>query len=339
MKTIYIIFIIAMCLFLLGGGVSFGQSGSVTYEHLTVRGFPVDVVKVDLKDPHITVTPVMSKQFPAAPESFEKMVAREDPVAAINGNFFCKRTYKPVGDVVINGELVHFGGLGTAMGITEDNNIEFITVEKYRHMNWGRYKTVISCGPKLLEEGRVIVDARAEGFKDPNLFTRRNRSAVGVTWDKNLLFVTINSGVLFEELAVVMKDLGCKDAMNLDGGSSSGLYYRGQTLTSPSGPLPDILVVQEREFAPNVLISMKEKMLQGEKRVEILSSVTMVMNKDKFLVKGAKDGKVFLIMRFESPNIFEAPQIGAKITATENKITVKFPIEKLIDAIKQDKTQ
>lgn len=317
-------------------GPAFAQASSVSYEHLKVRGFPVDVVKVDLKDPHIIVTPVMAKDFPAAPESFENMVAREEPVAAINGNFFCKRTYKPVGDVVINGELVHFGGLGTAMGITEDNSVEFIQVEKYRHMNWKRYKTVISCGPKLLEDGRIVINPRAEGFKDPNLFVPRNRSAVGVTWDRNLLFVTVNAGVLFDDLAAIMKDLGCKDAMNLDGGSSSGLYYKGQTLQSPSGPLPDILVVQEREFAPNMLISLREKMIKGETRVQILSSVAMVINKDKFLVKNVKDNKILLIMRFEDPNFLEAPQLGAKITAKENKVTVKFPMEKLIDIIKNN---
>lgn len=317
-------------------GVSFAQ-GSVHYEHLKIKGHPVDVVRIDLKDPRVTVTPVMAKDFPAAPESFEKMIEREDPVAAINGNFFCKRTYQPVGDVVIEGELVHFGGLGTAMGITQDNSVEFIQVEKYRHMNWKRYRSVISCGPRLVEEGRVVLNARAQGFKDPNLFVPRNRSAVGVTWDRNLLFVTVNSGIMFDELADIMKELGCKDAMNLDGGSSSGLYYRGQTLQSPSGPIPDILVVQERDFAPNVLISMREKMIKGEKRVEILQSVAMVINKDQFLVKSAKDGKVFLIMRFESPNILEAPQLGAKISAGENRISFKIPVEKLKDIIKQDK--
>jgi|GEM_PF-3337489 len=331
-------YILILCIFTLLGAAAFCQPGSVTYEHQKVRGLPVDVVTIDLKDPHIIVTPVMAKNFPAAPESFENMVAREEPVAAINGNFFCKRTYKPVGDVVINGELVHFGGLGTAMGITADNSVEFIQVEKYRHMNWKRYKTVISCGPKLVEDGRIVINARAEGFKDPNLFIPRNRSAVGVTWDRNLLFVTVNSGIMFDDLAQVMKDLGCKDAMNLDGGSSSGLYYKGQTLSSPSGPLPDILVVQEREFAPNMLISLKEKLIKGETRVQILSSVAMVVNKDRFLFKNVKDNKVLLIMRFEDPNILEAPQLGAKITAAENKVTVKFPIEKLMDVIKQNKS-
>ena len=316
-----------------GYGVSFAQTESVSYKHQSVRGHSVDVVKADLKDPKISITPVVSTNFPHVPEYFGDMVERTDPVAAINGNFFCKRTYKPVGDIVIDGKLVYFGGIGTAMAITKHNKVEFIKVEKYRHMNWSDYKTVISCGPQLLADGKIILDPRSEGFKDPNLYGKRNRSAVGITWDNNILFVTVNDGIYFQELAEVMKALGCKDAMNLDGGGSSGLYYKGETIVNPRTPMPDILVVQEREFAPNFLVSLREKMIKGETRVDVLSSVAMVINKDKFLVKGVKDGKVFMVVRFENPNMFELPQIGAKVTSNQNKLTFTIPIDKIKDII------
>jgi len=315
----------------------YAQSSSVSYQRYTIRGVPADVISIDLKDPHIIVAPVVSERFPHAPEDFESMVSRVEPTAAINGNFFCKRTYKPVGDIVIDGKLIYFGGLGTAMGITEDNRVEFIKVERYRHMNWSRYKTVISCGPQLIENGKIVLDPKGEGFKDPNLFSRRNRSAVGVTWDRKLLFVTVNSGIYFEDLALIMKDLGCKDAMNLDGGGSSGLYYKGEMLMRPNTELPDILVVHEKEFAPNVLITLREKMAKDEKRVEILSSLAMIINKDQFLVKGLKDGKVYIIMKFDNPHLIEAPQLDAKIDAETNKVTIKIPFEKLKDIFKQSR--
>jgi len=63
------------------------------------------------------------------------------------------------------------------------------------------------------------------------------RSAVGITREGNILLVMAaqkpelpqNSGVSLPELAELMKSFGVEKAMNLDGGSSSALYYQGET--------------------------------------------------------------------------------------------------------------
>ena len=310
---------------------SYAQTESVTYEHKNIFGASVDVITINLNDPHILVTPVIAKNFPQRPERFESMVAREEPVAAINGNFFCKTTYKPVGDIVINGDLVHFGGLGTAMGITKNNRVEYITVEKDHHMDWSRYRSLISCGPRLIDNGEIVVNARAEGFSDPNLFTKRNRSAVGVTWDGALLFVTVNNGVYFSGLAGIMKELGCRDAMNLDGGGSSALYFKGENLSCASTPMPDILVVHEKAVTPNILLTLGDRFsTANEKRIEILSSLAMVINKDQILVKGLKDGKIWLLMRFEEPNNVDMPQLNAKFDTVGNRIMFQLPLVRTI---------
>jgi len=329
----YTIVILALILCLQAG--FYAAEEPVQYKRAQIRGKPVDVVSADLKDPKVFITPVVAGDFPNRPESFQSMVERSQAVAAINGNFFCKATYKPIGDIVIDGQLVYFGGMGTAMAITKDNKVKFIQVPKWRHMNWDNYRAVISCGPLLLSNGKVVLDARGEGFKDPNLFIPRNRSAVGITYDEKVLFVSVSEPILFEELAVVMKDLGCRDAMNLDGGSSSGLYYKGQMIANPRTPLPDILIVQERDLAPGFLVDLREKMTGGHTRIEVLSAVAMIINKDQFIVKGVKDDKVFLIMRFENPEVFEAPQIGAKITTSQNRLTIKIPVDKLLGLDKQ----
>lgn len=52
------------------------------------------------------------------------------------------------------------------------------------------------------------------------------RSAISVTKDNKLLLLTVNQATI-KDLAEIMKDLGAKEAMNLDGGASSRLYYRG----------------------------------------------------------------------------------------------------------------
>lgn len=323
--------ILSAFLFFLSLGVSFGREplSTVTYRHSVILGASVDIIKVDLKDSRISITPAVAKNFPNRPEQFETMVKRENPVAAINGNFFSTVTFRPVGDIVIDEELVYFGGLGTAMAITSKNKIEFIKVEPNRHMNWDGYKAVISCGPKLIENGKIILNAKAEGFRDPELFERRARSAVGVTYDDYLILVSINDGVYFRGLAEIMQELGCKEAMNLDGGQSCGMYYKGEFLRRPKTPLPNILVIDQKDIQPNFLASLKDDLLQGETRIEIFSKVALVLNKDELLLKGVNENEIFLIMRFDSPRFFEAPQLGAKMDFSYNKLTISFPAQQM----------
>jgi len=42
-------------------------------------------------------------------------------------------------------------------------------------------------------------------------------------------------GATLEELAQIMKDLGCVDAMNMDGGSSSTMVISSEVMNAPSG--------------------------------------------------------------------------------------------------------
>jgi len=48
------------------------------------------------------------------------------------------------------------------------------------------------------------------------------------------------------QLAQTMKALGCRDAMNLDGGASSGLFHRDTYLTRPGRDIPNALLVLPR---------------------------------------------------------------------------------------------
>jgi hypothetical protein len=102
-------------------------------------------------------------------------------------------------------------------------------------------------------------------------------------------------------------------------------------ILTPRSPMPDILVVQEREFAPNFLINVSENLIKDQKRIDVLSSVTFIVDRNQFLVRSFKDGKVLMIMRFDNPQTLEMPQIGAKVSTAENRLTIKIPIERLKD--------
>jgi hypothetical protein len=110
---------------------------------------------------------------------------------------------------------------------------------------------VVSGGPRLLAAGRVRVRSSAEGFNPLSapwfhgsfVASRQPRTMAGVRRDGSLLLVTVDgrrpgwsAGVTLHEGARVMRSLGARDALNLDGGGSTAMAVRGSTANHPSDP-------------------------------------------------------------------------------------------------------
>lgn len=92
--------------------------------------------------------------------------------------------------------------------------------------------TAMGGGPILVAQGRSL----QASSKDP----RNPRTAIG--WnDREFYFVVVDGrkkdlsiGVDFAELADLMIELGCQEALNLDGGGSTTLWLKGQVVNHPS---------------------------------------------------------------------------------------------------------
>jgi len=115
-----------------------------------------------------------------------------------------------------------------------------------QEVNWDNVRHGLGAGPRLLTNGKVTVDFKKEGMSDPKLTKNSGtRSFIGV--DKNGLLVmgTVNFATV-KELAEITLKLGLANAMNLDGGASSGLYHQGKYLTTPGRLLSNGLVVVKR---------------------------------------------------------------------------------------------
>lgn len=101
----------------------------------------------------------------------------------------------------------------------------------------------LGCGPRLVTNGELTVNPAAEGFSHAKILRLAcTRSAVGVTADGILLLATCNSATIWQ-LAEVMKSLGAYQAMNLDGGASTGLWFQGRYLTKPGREIGNALLV------------------------------------------------------------------------------------------------
>lgn len=106
-------------------------------------------------------------------------------------------------------------------------------------------KTAIGAGPVLIKNSEIMNTWRYEcipGDYDVNCANPDPRSAIGITADNRLVLFVCEGrekteGVLgysTENVAKVLKEFGCTDAINLDGGGSSCLLVNGFETIKPS---------------------------------------------------------------------------------------------------------
>ncbi len=99
-------------------------------------------------------------------------------------------------------------------------------------------------GPRLVQNGQVHVPYHWEGFGHGFYRARTARSAIGITSTGKVLFVTVEqgngarrrrnrtSGINLAEMASLMRALGARDAVNLDGGGSATLVVGGRIVNA-----------------------------------------------------------------------------------------------------------
>lgn len=127
------------------------------------------------------------------------------------------------------------------VGKTVEYKINF-TDDSGNPVDWSDVVEAVGAGPTLVKDGVVSVDPVGEGFTEDKIVSLAYaRSAIGVTAQGDILLVTTPEITVYQ-LAQVMKDLGAYDAMNLDGGASSGLYFKGEYLTKPGRNLSNALI-------------------------------------------------------------------------------------------------
>ena len=118
---------------------------------------------------------------------------------------------------------------------------------------WQDVNHIISGGPYLVKNGDIYVDMTAQ--KLGSVGGRNPRTAIGYTKNNNLIMLTADGregasvGLTLNELASLMKELGCVNAMNLDGGGSTVMYINGKVVNKPAVqggiPLSHTLMVKK----------------------------------------------------------------------------------------------
>ena len=223
-------------------------SKSVSYRLIYAAGVPCHVVFVDLRSRNLRLQAVRARDLGARFHTFANFVRQTRPLAAINGTFFDVRSGAIICNVVRNGRLLESGGAGHTFAVGHDRKVRWMNTAGRAggRVNWRNTELALSAGPTLVRKHRIVLCHEAEGFSDPGLFRQARRSGLATTRSGRLLLVSVNRPVTLGQFAKAMKALGANDAINLDGGTSTGLYARGSYLSRPGRKLTNVLVVRPR---------------------------------------------------------------------------------------------
>jgi len=247
---------------------------SICYSKVKRAGIWLNVVTVDLNSPDVVVTPAVARYGIGHSESFRSMLKRTRPAAAVDGTFFCTRTFKPTGDIIIDGRSVWKGYLGAALTIDWAGKVKLFPTYIPGIYDRDAYQNVVEVGPTLVLGGRTIVMPGLEGFHSRVHTAKNLRAAVGITYSNKLIFALTTKPVHLRRLAWALEQLKCKDAACLDGGSSSALYCKGKLITNPSRGMTNcILAYDNPGLYARAVAKLSPLPAAGERRADSRSSI------------------------------------------------------------------
>jgi len=107
--------------------------------------------------------------------------------------------------------------------------------------NTWKMETAIGGGPALLHNGKIRITNKEEVMFVNGGADRHPRTAMGYTPDGKLIILMVEGrnpgiaeGMTLKQEAQVLQELGCMEALNLDGGGSSCLLINGKETIKPS---------------------------------------------------------------------------------------------------------
>lgn len=150
-------------------------------------------------------------------------------VASINSDGYNMATGEPGGLLVMNGVEHHPINASGFFGITKEGKAVIGTTAEYKSTYKDKLRDAVGAfGVTLVRDGKIAVAHNENYFDD-----RASRTAVGITRTGKVVFMVLDGrqepyscGGSMQEIAQIMLEAGCYDAVNLDGGGSTTFVSR-----------------------------------------------------------------------------------------------------------------
>lgn len=232
-----------------------GAAEEKDIEFFGITGASYRGVMMVVKDP-LRVFVGTPAAFGGAGLTLEQMVAKYDAIGGVNGGGFDDPGGHGAGGIptgiVITGGRLTWGGPGTmsyVSGFDKEGilHVGYMSGQEAlnRNIQWA-----CSYGPALIVNGEAVNsnDITSSGVNP--------RTAVGQRSDGAVLLLVVDGrqvtslGATYEDLINIMLEYGAVNASNLDGGSSTQMIYKDETLNftasvKGSRPLPTAVLVRK----------------------------------------------------------------------------------------------
>ncbi|MCC6686846.1 MAG: phosphodiester glycosidase family protein [Fimbriimonadaceae bacterium] len=218
------------------------QLHPVEYQVVRWNNFAFHSVSVDLRSEQVSPAVIHSSRL----ESIWSLVQEDTPTVAVTGTFFHPTSASPVGDIVVDGKQTAEGYRGSVVAVDWYGDVKIFDSVFEKAIDWSPYRFALRGTVRIIRDGIVAPDPRSQKFRDPRVWSRAERCAVGTTNDGRLIIFATNHAVTLSELGKAMLQVGATNAVNMDGGTSAALLYRGDLKVRPARKLTNLFVVYER---------------------------------------------------------------------------------------------
>jgi uncharacterized protein YigE (DUF2233 family) len=202
---------------------------------------PILVVRIDPATARLRVA-----YAPDQPRAIRSWFAEEQPLLAVNGSFFTQQ-YQSTALVISDGHASgpSYEGFGGMLAVAPDGSVSLRALRDQPYDSAETLDQAMQSFPMLVFPGGVPA-----GIEDDN--ERARRTAVALDREGFLLLIiSPTSAFTLRGLAdwLTQSDLHIEQALNLDGGSSTGLYLKAGPLNEQIdslGLLPIVLLVEPK---------------------------------------------------------------------------------------------
>ncbi|MBR6918272.1 MAG: phosphodiester glycosidase family protein [Clostridia bacterium] len=235
------------------------NDGSIEVNINTERYFDTDVYIADIviADPSYLKTGLAEDKCGVHyTETVSSMSERLGAIVSINGDYY---GFRAEGFVMRNGVLYRTSSSGyEALVINLDGSFSFAdenVCDATTLVSGAR--DILSFGPTLVKNGEPTVDENTVIVREYLEQVSNPRTAIGFVGTGHYVFVVSDgrteesAGLSVYQLALKMKQLGCTDAYNLDGGGSAEMWFCGRVVNKPTW---DGSKIEEREVSDIVYI-------------------------------------------------------------------------------------
>jgi exopolysaccharide biosynthesis protein len=239
------------------------EDNDVPIEKINISTDKYDGVALIIKDPS-KVKVGYSSILGESGETVSEMAVRYNAVAAINGGGYSdvSPTGKtggtggnPLGLIISNGEVIFPKDKGKysqqencVFGI-DDKGKMFVGAASVNSLLEKNVREAISFGPTLIVNGEPYISDNSLGGLNP-------RTAIGQRADNSIILLAIDGrqgiklGATLRDIQKIMVELQAVNAMCMDGGGSTAMYYKDELINNPSSvtgerAVPDMIYVEK----------------------------------------------------------------------------------------------